>query len=112
MPQSTPVNAEAIVAEVLSYLAAHEPMLTRFFNLTGLTPETIREASTDPGFYASVLDHLLADEILLAQFTQPCGLRPEDVRLARHRLDESDETKRQAEKAAERSALTRKPSFR
>jgi hypothetical protein len=87
MPHKTPGNPEAIVAQALSYLAANEPMLTRFFNLTGLTADTIRKAAGDPGFSASVLDHLLADETLLAQFTQSCGIHPEDVRLARQRLN-------------------------
>jgi hypothetical protein len=62
-------------------------MLTRFFNLTGLTPETIREAAENPGFHASVLDHFLADETLLVQFTQSTGLRRDEVSSARESLE-------------------------
>jgi hypothetical protein len=80
-------DPEEIVARVLNYLVAHEPMLLRFFNLTGLTADTIREAAESPSFSASVLDHFLADATLLAQFTHATGLSVQDVRLARQRLD-------------------------
>ena len=112
MTDPKPSHPEAIVAEALNYLVAHEPMLMRFFNLTGLTADTIREAAGDPGFYASVLDHVLADETLLTQFTQATGIRPEDVRAARHRLDGPDETVNREGRAGQRSALPRKTMFR
>jgi hypothetical protein len=88
------LNPEEIVAQALNYLVAHEPMLMRFFNLTGLTAETIREVAESPRFSAFVLDHFLADETLLAQFTQSAGIRPEDLRLARHRLEGTQEARR------------------
>jgi hypothetical protein len=91
MTKTMSLNPEEIVAQALNYLVAHEPMLLRFFNLTGLSADTIREAAESPRFSAFVLDHFLADEILLAQFTQSAGIRPEDVRLARQRLDRSVE---------------------
>jgi hypothetical protein len=80
-------NAEEIVAQALNYLVAHEPMLMRFFNLTGLTADTIREAAGSASFPAAVLDHFLADETLLAQFSQFSGIRSEDIRNARLRLE-------------------------
>ena len=84
-------DPEEIVAQALNYLVAHEPMLLRFFNLTGLTADTIREAAKSPSFSASVLDHFLADGTLLAQFTQATGLSVEDLQRARQRLDEPGE---------------------
>jgi hypothetical protein len=104
MTQTKSFDPEEIVAEALNYLVAHEPMLLRFFNLTGLTADTIREAAKSSSFSASVLDHFLADHTLLAQFTQATGLSVEDVRLAHQRLDEPRE--------AHRSALLRKGMFR
>lgn len=105
------LEAEDIVAQALGYLAANEPVLMRFFNLTGLTADTIREAAEDPSFYASVLDHFLADETLLAQFTHSTGIRAEDVQRARHRLEGPGDEERQAERAGQRSTLPRRRIF-
>ncbi len=89
-------TAEDVVSQALTYLAAHEPMLTRFFNLTGLTPETIRKAAENPGFDASVLDHFLADETLLVQFTQSTGLRRDEVSAARESIERGGPDRRAA----------------
>jgi hypothetical protein len=103
MTETKSFDPEEIVAQALNYLAAHEPMLLRFFNLTGLTADTIREAAKSPRFSASVLDHFLADGTLLAQFTQATGLSVQDVQVARQRLDGPGE--------AQHSALPHKGMF-
>jgi hypothetical protein len=95
MTKSKHIGAAEIVTQALNYLVANEPMLIRFFNLTGLTADTIREAAEDPCFHVFVLDHFLGDEILLTQFTHTTGIRSRDLRSARHRLEGSASTQDQ-----------------
>src|SRR3954466_16127457 len=73
MPSSAP-NSEDVVASVLTFLASEPERLARFFILTGLSPDTIRQAAATPGFAAAVFDYLLNDEPLLRLFTA-CGDR-------------------------------------
>ncbi len=92
---SPAVDTEDLVASALAFLANDPERLTRFFILTGLSPDTIREAARAPGFAASVLDYLLGDESLLVLFASASNLRPEDVVQIHARLDRSGpETRR------------------
>ena len=52
---------------------------SRFLDLTGLTPDTVREAASSPGFFVAVLDHLAADELLLLTFATNAGVPPARV---------------------------------
>jgi Protein of unknown function (DUF3572) len=78
MPSSAP-NAEAVVASVLTFLASEPERLARFFILTGLSPDTIRQAAAAPGFATSILDYLLNDEPLLRLFTAGTEIAPGDL---------------------------------
>jgi hypothetical protein len=75
--------AEAVAAQVLAFLATEPERIARFLSLTGLTPQTLRQAAREPGFLPSVLDFLLNDEALAIAFAEQSGIEPETVAKAR-----------------------------
>lgn len=80
-------DAEALAIEALTFLAADSERISRFLGLTGIAPETLRQAAGEPHFLASVLDYLLNDEALLLAFAANHNHRPEAIATARRRLD-------------------------
>lgn len=78
--------AETVAIEALAFLADNEERLGLFLSLTGLGPETVRQAAADPGFLSAVLDHIAQDEALLLAFAAEAGLPPAAVAAARERL--------------------------
>ena len=63
----------------LAVLAEDLDRLTRFLNLTGVSPGQLRDRADDPAMLAAVLEHLLADESLLLTFTANAGVPPESA---------------------------------
>ena len=57
-------RAEELAISALSFLAEDPETLGRFLGATGLGPETLRAAATEPGFLVAVLEHLMGDESL------------------------------------------------
>jgi hypothetical protein len=90
MPTSAQ-DAEDLAADVLVFLARDPERLARFFILTGLRADTIREASRAPGFAASVLDYILADERLLLAFASVAEVEPEELAQVRRSLNRAPE---------------------
>lgn len=86
----TTEEAESIATGAFSVLAADEERLWRFFGLTGLRPDTIREAAASPGFLGAVLDHVASDEDLLLAVAEAISTKPERIMEARHMLSPSD----------------------
>jgi hypothetical protein len=82
----TSEGAEALALAALDFLARDPERIGRFLNLSGLDPNTLREAATEPGFLAAVLDHLAGDESLVLAFAEDAGIPPERIREARHVL--------------------------
>jgi hypothetical protein len=83
-------EAETIALDALSYLAADDARLSRFLDVSGLEPQTIRRAAADPGFLAGVLDYLVSDEPLLLGFAASVAAKPEAVMAARSALSPSE----------------------
>ncbi len=79
-------HAEEIAAAALGFIAGDEDRLVNFFALTGLAPDEIRSAVSQPGFLASVLQHVLSDEESAARFAVENRLTPEDLQRAAARL--------------------------
>ena len=71
--------AESLAVAALSFLAAEPERLARFLAVTGLAPQSIREAAGEPHFLAGVLDHIAGDERLLLAFASESELDPNDV---------------------------------
>jgi Protein of unknown function (DUF3572) len=71
--------AEALAITALQFIAAEPERLGRFLAVTGLGPQSIREAARDPQFLAGVLDHIAGDERLLLAFAAENEFDPNDV---------------------------------
>jgi hypothetical protein len=71
---------------VFGRIVADEERLGRFFDLTGLRPDSIREASTSPRFFEAVLDHVVSYEPLLVAVAQEMEVPPEQIVAAHARL--------------------------
>jgi Protein of unknown function (DUF3572) len=78
----------AIVA--LGYLAVNAEHLDRFLALTGITPDEIRKAASEPDFLAGVLDYVAGDEALLRAVAAHAGVAPEEIDRARLVLSGGD----------------------
>jgi hypothetical protein len=79
-------EAEAMAIAALGFLAGDGERLGRFLAVTGLGPDTLRDAAREPAFMSSVLGHVAADETLLLAFAANEGLPPERVAAAAARL--------------------------
>jgi hypothetical protein len=78
--------AEAVAIAALGFIAAEPERLGQFLAVTGIGPESIRQAAREPHFLAGVLDHIAADEPLLMAFTAENAFDPNEVMRARETL--------------------------
>jgi len=78
--------AEELAIAALSFIAAEPERLDRFLAVTGIGPQSIREAAREPQFLAGVLDHIAGDERLLMAFAAESEIDPSDVIPARDTL--------------------------
>jgi hypothetical protein len=78
--------AEAMAIAALSFLASDPEKLGVFLALSGIGPESIREAAGEPLFLAGVLDHVASNERLLLDFAEHHGVDPFAVTRARAAL--------------------------
>jgi hypothetical protein len=78
--------AETVAIQGLSFLASDPARLGRFLAETGLGPETIRSAATEPSFFLAVVDFILNDETLIDDFCKALDLRPRQLIAAREAL--------------------------
>lgn len=79
-------DAETLALRALGFLAAEPERLEPFLAMTGLGPDTLRQAASQPGFLAAVLDHLCGNESLLLEFAANLDLNPEIIVRAREIL--------------------------
>jgi hypothetical protein len=84
-------DAEDIAIRALGFLASEPERLGRFLAVTGLGPENLRSAASDPRFLASVLDHVASDESLLLALAANLSLAPETVARANALLNPQDD---------------------
>lgn len=71
--------AETLAVQALAFLAADGERLGRFLAMTGVAPEEIREAASEPSFLAGVLEYLSADERLLTEFATEARIDPAGI---------------------------------
>lgn len=79
-------EAKSVALSAFMHLTQDEERLTRFLEMTGLRPETVRAAAATPGFFAAVLDHVASDEALLLELARALEMKPERIMEARHTL--------------------------
>ena len=70
---------EDIAIRALGFIAADPELLPRFLAITGIEPQAIRQAASEPGFLAGVLQFVLAHEPTLMKFSAESGLQPAAV---------------------------------
>ena len=83
-------SAQALAIAGLARLAGEDDLLMRFSALTGILPNDIRAAASDPGFLVGVLDFYLAHEPDLIAWAETDGFSPETVASARFALAPDD----------------------
>src|SRR5215470_1460698 len=74
--------AEIVAIQALSFIAGDPARLGRFLAETGIGPETLRGAASDPKFLASVLDFVMRDDATVQAFAQASELHPTNVAAA------------------------------
>lgn len=82
MPKPASHDPEIIAIGALGFLAEDPARLSRFLDITGLNPATLRQAAGEPRFLASVLDYLMNDESLMLAFAAHQGTTPETIAAA------------------------------
>jgi hypothetical protein len=80
--------AEIVAVQALSFLASQPERLGNFLAETGLGPETLRSAASDPQFLIGVLDFMLRDDATVKAFAEASELDPTTVAAARQALDD------------------------
>jgi hypothetical protein len=78
--------AEELAIAALGFIAAEPERLGRFLAITGIGPDSIRDAAREPRFLAGVLDHVAADETLLLAFAEQYEVDPDTLMRARELL--------------------------
>lgn len=83
-------QAESLAIEALSWMAADEDLLMRFFATTGIGADDLRGRAGEPEFLGFVLDFLLSDDDATIAFAEASNRRPEDAMRARAALPGGD----------------------
>ncbi|HEY7662813.1 MAG TPA: DUF3572 domain-containing protein [Xanthobacteraceae bacterium] len=78
--------AENLAVAALGFIAAEPERLGRFLALSGIGPDSIRDAAREPQFLLGVLDHVAGEERLLIAFAAETEIDPDAVMRARDAL--------------------------
>ena len=80
--------AEIVAIQALSFVAGDPERLGLFLAETGIGPETLRNAASDPQFLASVLDFVMRDDATVKAFASASELHPTNIAAAHQVLCE------------------------
>jgi hypothetical protein len=78
--------AEIVAVQALRFIAGDPERLGLFLAESGLGPETLRTAATEPQFLTSVLDFVLRDDATVKAFASASQLHPTNIAAARQVL--------------------------
>jgi Protein of unknown function (DUF3572) len=78
--------AEIVAVQALGFIAGEPERLGAFLAETGLGPQSLRAAASDPQFLVSVLDFVLRDDATVKAFAKVSGLHPTNIAAAREVL--------------------------
>ena len=81
-----PEAAEKLAIQALTFIAGDGERMGSFLAISGIGPDGIRAAASEPHFLAGVLDHVVADVRLLHAFCEAAGIDPAEVADAREAL--------------------------
>ncbi len=82
--------AEIVAVQALSFIADDPARLGAFLAESGIGPETLRAAATDPHFLGSVLDFVMRDDVTVQAFATASELHPTNIAAARQALADPD----------------------
>ena len=82
--------AEIVAVQALSFIAADPARLGAFLAESGIGPETLRAAATDPQFLGSVLDFVMREDVTVQAFATASELHPTNIAAARQALADPD----------------------
>ena len=86
-PVQNPREAAEIVAvQALGFIAGDPERLGAFLAETGIGPQSLRAAASDPQFLVSVLDFVLRDDATVQAFAKTSELHPTNIAAAREVL--------------------------
>ena len=80
--------AEIVAVQALSFLAGDPVRLGRFLAESGIGPDTLRSAASDPRFLAHVLDFILRDDATVKAFAAASDLHPTNIAAAHQVLSD------------------------
>ena len=80
--------AEIVAIQALSFVAGDPERLGLFLAETGIGPETLRTAATDPHFLGNVLDFVMRDDATVKAFADASQLHPTNIAAAREALSD------------------------
>ena len=78
--------AEIVAIQALSFIAADPERLGSFLAESGIGPETLRGAASDPAFLAHVLDFIMRDDATVKAFASVSKLHPTNIAAAHQAL--------------------------
>ena len=80
--------AEIVAIQALSFIAGVPERLGLFLAESGIGPETLRTAATDPHFLANVLDFVMRDDATVKAFAAASQLHPTNIAAAHQALND------------------------
>ena len=78
--------AEIVAVQALNFIAGDPERLGGFLAETGIGPQSLRAAASDPQFLVSVLDFVLRDDATVKAFAKQSELHPTNIAAAREAL--------------------------
>jgi len=80
--------AEIVAVQALGFIAGEPERLGQFLAESGIGPETLRTAASDPQFLASVLDFVMRDDTTVKAFAEVSKLHPTNIAAAHQALND------------------------
>jgi hypothetical protein len=80
--------AEIVAIQALSFIASDPERLGSFLAESGIGPETLRGAASDPAFLAHVLDFIMRDDATVKAFASVSKLHPTNIAAAHQALSD------------------------
>jgi Protein of unknown function (DUF3572) len=80
--------AEIVAIQALSFVAGDPERLGAFLAESGIGPETLRSAASDPRFLANVLEFIMRDDATVKAFAEASQLHPTNIAAAHQALSD------------------------
>jgi Protein of unknown function (DUF3572) len=80
--------AEIVAVKALSFVAGDPERLGAFLAESGIGPDTLRAAASDPRFLANVLDFIMRDDATVKAFAAASDLHPTNIAAAHQVLSD------------------------